>query len=236
MDMKKEIIAKYESGVRVSKLARLYTKPQSTIATIVAKKTAIKEAVLAKGATMFSKLRSQVIEDIERLLLVWINEKQIAGDSISQAIICEKARKLHEDLIRKMPATSGDVSEFKASKGWFERFKNRSGIHSVIRHGEAASLDQKAAEKYVQEFKEYIDNEELKPEQVFNCDTDNVVKHLRNVIKEREIQVSMDRYVVRQRSSDSQAGPSGIKRRREVTPKKDLPPQVLMEGDSPSKH
>ncbi|XP_069940538.1 tigger transposable element-derived protein 1-like [Cherax quadricarinatus] len=69
-----------------------------------------------------------------------------------------------------MPATSDDVSEFKASKGWFERFKKRSGIHSVIRHGEAASSDHKAAEKYVQEFKEYIETEGLKPEQVFNCD------------------------------------------------------------------
>ncbi|XP_069956616.1 tigger transposable element-derived protein 1-like [Cherax quadricarinatus] len=63
--------------------------------------------------------------------------------------------------------------------------------------------------------------------------TDNVVKHSRNVIKEREVQASMDKYVVRQKSSDSQAGPSGIKRRREVTPEKDLLPQVLMEGDSP---
>nr|XP_053643175.1 tigger transposable element-derived protein 1-like [Cherax quadricarinatus]XP_053643176.1 tigger transposable element-derived protein 1-like [Cherax quadricarinatus]XP_053643177.1 tigger transposable element-derived protein 1-like [Cherax quadricarinatus]XP_053643178.1 tigger transposable element-derived protein 1-like [Cherax quadricarinatus] len=170
MEMKKEIIAKYESGVRVSELARLYTKPQSTISTIVANKTAIKEAVLAKGASLFSKQRSQVIEDVERLLLVWINEKQIAGDSISQGIICEKARKLHDDLIRKKPATSGDVSEFKASKGWFERFKNRSGIHSVMRHGEAASSDKKAAEKYVKEFKDYIDSEEMQPEQVFNCD------------------------------------------------------------------
>nr|XP_053640973.1 tigger transposable element-derived protein 1-like [Cherax quadricarinatus] len=170
IEMKKEIIDKYESGVRVADLARLYKKPKSTIATIVGNRKAIKEAVLAKGLTVFSKQRSQVMEDVERLLLVWINEKQVAGDSVSQAIISEKARKLHEDLIKKMPATSDDVSEFKASKGWFERFKKRSGIHSVIRHGEAASSDHKAAEKYVQEFKKYIDSEGLKPEQVFNCD------------------------------------------------------------------
>nr|XP_053648995.1 uncharacterized protein LOC128700064 [Cherax quadricarinatus] len=33
-----------------------------------------------------------------------------------------------------MPGTSAHIGEFKASKGWFERFKNRSDIHSVIRH------------------------------------------------------------------------------------------------------
>ncbi|XP_069961022.1 tigger transposable element-derived protein 1-like [Cherax quadricarinatus] len=137
---------------------------------MVAKKKEIKDAVVAKGVTMLTKMRSPVLEEVEKLLLVWINEKQLAGDTLMTSIICEKARQLHEDLVKKLPANSGDVSEFKASKGWFERFKNRTGIHSVVRHGEAASSDHKAAEKYVHEFQEYIEAEGLKPEQVFNCD------------------------------------------------------------------
>jgi hypothetical protein len=35
---------------------------------------------------------------METLLLVWINEKRIAGDSVSEAIICEKAKQLFEEL------------------------------------------------------------------------------------------------------------------------------------------
>ena len=41
---------------------------------------------------------------------------------------------------------------FKASRGWFDNFKRRSGIHSVVRHGEAVSSDAKAAEAFATEF------------------------------------------------------------------------------------
>ena len=39
-------------------------------------------------------------------------------------------------------------TDFKASRGWFKKFKKGSGIHSVPRHGEAASPNKKEAEKF----------------------------------------------------------------------------------------
>ena len=57
-----------------------------------------------------------------------------AVDSTSEAIICEKARQLHADLLTDKPGTSGEGSEvFKASHRWFDKFKKRTGIHSVVR-------------------------------------------------------------------------------------------------------
>lgn len=82
----------------------------------------IKKTDVAKGVNVLTELRLQTIKDVERLL-GWINEKQLAGDSVSGAIICEKARLLHVDLAKKMPGTSAAVSEFKASRGWFDKFK-----------------------------------------------------------------------------------------------------------------
>jgi len=82
--------------------------------------------------------------------MVWINVKQLAGDSVSEAFICEKARLLCSDITRDTPASSAE--EFKASKGWSDNFKNRTGIHSVVRHGEAASSNKNAAEKSVEKF------------------------------------------------------------------------------------
>ena len=67
--------------------------------------------------------------------MVWINEKQLAGDSVSEAIICEKARLLYSDIMWDTPGSSAE--EFKASKRWFDSFKKRTGIHGVVRHGEA---------------------------------------------------------------------------------------------------
>ena len=67
-----------------------------------------------------------------------------------------KINKIYDDLVKKNPGTSDDTFEFKASRGWFEKFKNRSKIHNVIRHGEAASSNTKAVEKFEVEFNDMI--------------------------------------------------------------------------------
>jgi hypothetical protein len=40
----------------------------------------------------------------------------------------------------------------------------------VVKHGEAASANQKAAEEFVQDFSDYVKAERFLPQQVFNCD------------------------------------------------------------------
>ncbi|XP_044137796.1 tigger transposable element-derived protein 1-like [Bufo gargarizans] len=170
IELKKEIIEKYDRGIRVTDLASEYKMAKSTISTILKNKAAIKGADVAKGVTMLTKQRTQVLEEVEKLLLVWLNEKQLAGDSVSEAMICEKARKLHSDLLQRSPSTSAASDEFKASRGWFEKFRRRSGIHSVIRHGEASSSDKAAAEAYKLDFAEFMKTEGYVPQQVFNCD------------------------------------------------------------------
>ena len=88
-----------------------------------------------KEVNVLMKQRSQTIEDVEKLLM-WINEQQLAGDSVSEAIICKKAKLLHADLAKKMPGMSAAVSEFKTSRDWFNKFKKQSGIHSVVKQQE----------------------------------------------------------------------------------------------------
>ena len=172
--LKKEIIVKYENGVRVSDLALQYGMAKSTISRLLKNKDTIKKADEAKGVTVISKQRPQIMEEMEKLLLFFIKEKELAGNSISEAFICEKALHIYDDLMKKRAGTSGGESDdsftFKARRGWFEIFKHRTGIHHVARHREAASSDQAGAEKYVAEFNEYVKAEEFVSQQVFNCD------------------------------------------------------------------
>ncbi|GBM74592.1 Tigger transposable element-derived protein 1 [Araneus ventricosus] len=110
---------------------------------------------------------------MEKLLMVWVTEKQLKSDTLTQGIICEKARAIYGDLLNQTPRTSTDEASedsFKASRGWFANFKKRTGIHSVVRHGEAASSDVKAAEDYLKTFSELIEANGYIPQQVFNCD------------------------------------------------------------------
>ena len=87
---------------------------------------------------------------------MWINERQMAGDSLAESIICEKARNVNADLVKDKPSTSGNGETFRASKGWCHNFKARTGVHSVARHGEATSADKRAAENYIHHFENYI--------------------------------------------------------------------------------
>ncbi|KAM6468471.1 tigger transposable element-derived protein 1-like [Liasis olivaceus] len=273
IELKKEIVEKHEHGIRVTDLASEYKMPKSTISTILKNKDAIKGADVAKGVTMLTKQRTQVLEEVEKLLLVWLNEKQLAGDSVSEAMVCEKARKLHSDLLQKNPSTSATSEEFKASRSWFDKFHKRSGIHSVTRHGEASSSDKAAAEAYKKEFTEFMKAEGYVAQQLFNCDETRLfwkkmpnriyitqeekallghkpmkdrltllvcanasaelkikpllVFHFQRVMQRRKKQVTLDRFFTKTQ-------PAAKRQRREETPEGDLP-DVLLEGDSPSK-
>jgi len=65
--------------------------------------------------------------------------KEMAGDSMSDAIIYEKAKQLFDDL--KVIAPSGSDSVVSVFKGWITSFQRRNRLHSVVRHNEAASAD-----------------------------------------------------------------------------------------------
>ncbi|XP_068235662.1 tigger transposable element-derived protein 1-like [Palaemon carinicauda] len=162
MEIKNEIIEKHESGVRVTELARQYKRSTSTICTILKQKDAIKSTKPYKGVTILSKQWRDIHDEMERLLVIWINEKQLAGDSVTETIICEKASRIYVGLEGKQA--------FKARRGWLDNFKKRTGIHSVVRYGEAANSDSKAAADFVTTFASVIAQHGYIPQQVFNCD------------------------------------------------------------------
>ncbi|XP_072447881.1 putative CENPB DNA-binding domain-containing protein 1 [Chiloscyllium punctatum] len=124
VETKKEIIAKYENGARISDLAMEYDTAKSTICTILKNKEALRAADVAKVVTILMKQRPKLLDDVEKLLLDWINQKELAGDSVNETIIHEKALHTHRDLLVTPPSTStASVEEFKASRGWFDKFR-----------------------------------------------------------------------------------------------------------------
>ncbi|UYV82829.1 hypothetical protein LAZ67_22000997 [Cordylochernes scorpioides] len=137
IELKPEIIEKHEQGVRVVDLSRQYGRSTSMICSVLKRKESIKSVTPAKGLTIISKLRTSLHENMEKLLMVWVTENHLQGDTLTQTIIFEKARAIYGDLLKQTPQTSIDEASeesFKASRGWFEIFKKRSGI---VRHGEA---------------------------------------------------------------------------------------------------
>ncbi|KAK2149186.1 hypothetical protein LSH36_463g04005 [Paralvinella palmiformis] len=111
---------------------------------------------------------------------------------------------------RKLRERLAEGTLFKASKSWFEKFKNRTGIHSVVRHGEPASSNVTATNEYIPRFKSLVDPVAYLPQQVFNRDEplleENAQEDLRHgrgegmvprdILKRRQKEISMNRFVV----------------------------------------
>ena len=70
--VKKEIIAEHENGVCVSDPGSKYSIPKSTISTFFKNKEMIKAANVAKGSKVISKQRPQIIEEVDKLLFVYL--------------------------------------------------------------------------------------------------------------------------------------------------------------------
>ena len=83
----------------------------------------IKAADVAKGVeNIHSKQRPQIMDEVKKLLLIWIMEKELDGDSISEGIICEKELRIYADPLKETPGTSAEGESgltFKASRGCF---------------------------------------------------------------------------------------------------------------------
>ncbi|GCC27797.1 hypothetical protein chiPu_0006223 [Chiloscyllium punctatum] len=100
-----------------------YDMAKSTICTILRNKEALKADDVAKGVTILTKQRPKLLDEVDKLLLAWINQQELAGDSFHETIICKKALHIHHDLLATLPSTStASVEEFKASGGWFDKF------------------------------------------------------------------------------------------------------------------
>ena len=96
---------------------------KSTISTSLKNKEMIKAAKVEKGSKGISKQRPQIIEEVDKLLLMFINEKQLKGNSLSEAFICEKALDIYGDLVKKTVGANSNYFDFRASRGWFEKLK-----------------------------------------------------------------------------------------------------------------
>uniref|UniRef100_A0A1B0CTJ9 Putative tigger transposable element-derived n=1 Tax=Lutzomyia longipalpis TaxID=7200 RepID=A0A1B0CTJ9_LUTLO len=167
---KKEIVRRKECGEKTSSLAREFKVAMSSICTILSNRESIKRSCPSKGIKRICNAtqRNPTCDQMEMLLLKWIEVMQNDGHPLSQAIICEKARRLFTQL-QENSENENQASEssqqtsfaaFKASPNWFKAFKNRTGIRVALSHGESASADVAAADDFILKFREIIQSED----------------------------------------------------------------------------
>lgn len=171
LETKLEIVQRHERGEGTNSIARSFSLSASTISTVIKNSAKIKEAserTSSLQAKRHCKSREPIMERMENLLRMWIDEETRKHMPLSTALITAKALSIFEDL--KVEMGVGDDVKFLGSKGWFEKFKNRGGLHSLKLTGEAASADTPAAEAFKPEFKDKIEEGGYTAKQTINFD------------------------------------------------------------------
>jgi len=105
------------------------------------------------------KLRPSTIAHVEEALIVWIEKALECNITITGSLIQKKALNFAELL---------EITDFKASSGWLQRFKKRYSISAFNKHGEAQSAPIEQIPEMRLELKGII--EQYQPDDVFNCD------------------------------------------------------------------
>ena len=95
---------------------------------------------------LFILFLSCTIEKMEDMLIVWIQDLVYKRIPLLSMAIREQALSFHEYLVQKSDLYNSTKC-FLASKGWFEKFKNRYGLRCLSTSREIASADHEATIK-----------------------------------------------------------------------------------------
>ncbi|XP_061493779.1 tigger transposable element-derived protein 1-like, partial [Rhineura floridana] len=171
LDMKLKMIKLSEEGVSQAEIGRRLGFTRTTVNTVIKSKEKIlaevKSAMPVNTRTI--RKRYSVVADMERLLIVLIDNQTSCQVPVSQAMTQSKALSLFNDLKAKKGEAAKDA-KFVASHGWFDRFKKRSNLHNIRVQGEAAAADTEAAESYPRDLAKIIEEGGYSKEQIFNVD------------------------------------------------------------------
>ncbi|XP_019375874.1 PREDICTED: CENPB DNA-binding domain-containing protein 1-like [Gavialis gangeticus] len=116
METKKEIIKGSEKGGTPTEMGRDLDIPRTAIMTIPKDKARIQEHV-KDSAPMHSTVITEqcvgLIAEVEKLLIIWLDDQNKHRPPVSLGIIQEKARTLYDDL-KKQQGESSNAEPFTA--------------------------------------------------------------------------------------------------------------------------
>ncbi|KAM6471887.1 uncharacterized protein PHA67_002581 [Liasis olivaceus] len=170
LNLKMKIIKAYEAGKKVTKIAREEGLAHSTISTILKDKARIREAMKGSAGmnASITRQRKGLIHEMEKLLILWIEDQIQKRLPVSLLLIQAKARSIFTTL--KERAGEECTETFTASHGWFMRFQQRFHYQKAHISGKAARVDEEAVKHFLDELDDIIAEGNYFPEQIFSVD------------------------------------------------------------------
>lgn len=163
---KVKVLKKLDQGTPVKNVCDEYGIGKSTIYDLKKQRSEIlkvfSESDVPENMAKRKTLHSSKCPDVDKVLMEWIRQRRMENVPLDRNMIVHQAKIFHEELEIATPC--------EYSSGWYNKFRIRHGLRLVKASGEKSSADVEAAESYVDDFQEFIDKENLTPEQVYNAD------------------------------------------------------------------
>ena len=168
-EVKYNAILEVEKGQKAkSVIAKEFNIPASTLSTWLKNANAIKEAYLKFGLKR-KNARISSFEEVENATLKWFTMVRDANLPVSGPVLLGKA----EEFASKLR-----ISDFKASTGWLDRFKDRNGITFKKVCGEARSVDTESSDMTEWQSRLKCILDQYRPDDIYNADETGIFYRL----------------------------------------------------------
>ena len=164
-----QAITEVEKGQKSkSAIAKEFNIPASTLSTWLKNADSIKKSYLKFGPKRKNN-KTGSFDEIENAILKWFSNAREQGAPISGPVLLKKANDFAEML---------GITNFKASTGWLERFKERNGITFKKVCGESKSVDKTSTDmtEWGNRLRQLLD--QYSPDDIYNADETGVFYRL----------------------------------------------------------
>lgn len=153
---KQQIINAVASGCKQIDVSKRFNVPRSTITSILKNKDKITSQ---SSDSKIKRFKTGDYPQLEDKVKQWFAQARNSNVPVGGNILREKARVFAEKM---------GIEDFRASDGWFDRFKKRHNIKFKKLSGESASVSDNVCSKWKDELKKIIEPYDNK--NIFNAD------------------------------------------------------------------
>ncbi|XP_039590582.1 jerky protein homolog-like [Polypterus senegalus] len=157
----------YETAKLRIKVSRELGVPESTLRKWIKDENKLRTFLdeLDEGGLRRKRARTAKDPELDKATFNAFCEGRNNGIPISGPVIQVQAEKLYKEI-----HGPDAESEFTVSSGWLKRWKQRHDISQVKINGEIKSADTVAAEEFISKFQQFIEEQQLIEEMIYNAD------------------------------------------------------------------